>query len=344
MAIKLGPADLAKYPFLDEASEYIRDTRFAIDELDRPEMDHIIRRAVHRLETEISTGKAYTNLERYEVEILTFLVTLVLVKALGLEPVTRKYSLLEAIRAEKFLTDDLVREKSFSKKKLLLYKIFQDLFKIEIDASSETNLLKLRVSDYLVRATKMNEQEWKLINRSINLGYVYLDADEAVRLIRSELSNLIYERIKIMKIPLIPTTIKISAEKLRKIFSIYSTYKKYYLISDYPPCVKHAVMLMNRGENLPHSARLMLATYMLGIGKQADEIVNMFHNAPDFNENITRYQVEHLAGNKGSRIVYSVPSCKKLQTEDLCFATADCEGIYNPIQFGRAKKGVSDEH
>jgi DNA primase large subunit len=121
LSLKLGPADLAKYPFLDEASNYIRDTTFAIDEFDRPEMDHIVRRAVNRLETEISTGKVYTSLERYEVEILTFIVTLLLVKALDLEPVTRKYSLLEAIRAEKFLTDDLIREKSFSKKKLLLY-------------------------------------------------------------------------------------------------------------------------------------------------------------------------------------------------------------------------------
>lgn len=344
MSLKLGPSDLAKYPFLDEASKYIRETTFAIDEFDRPEMDHIVRRAVNRLETEISTGKVYNNLERYEVEILTFIVTLLLVKALDLELVTRKYSLLEAIRAEKFLTDDLIREKSFSKKKLLLYKVFEDLFNLRIDASSETNLLKLRVPDYLIRATKMNEQEWKLINRSVNLGYVYLDADETVRLIRSELSNLIYKRIKIMKVPSIPTTIRISADKLRKNLAVYSTFKKHYLISDYPPCIKHAVMLMNKGENLPHSARLMLATYMLGIGKQTDEIVNMFHNAPDYNERITRYQVEHLAGKKGSRIIYSVPSCKKLQTEDLCFATTDCEGIYNPIQFGRGKKGVGNEH
>ncbi len=344
LSLRLGPADLAKYPFLDEASNYIRETTFAIDEFDRPDMDHIVRRAVNRLETEISTGKVYTNLERYEVEILTFIVTLLLVKTLDLEPVTRKYSLLEAIRAEKFLTDDLIREKSFSKKKLLLYKVFEDLFSIKIDASSDTNLLKLRVPDYLIRATKMNEQEWKLINRSVDLGYVYLDADEAVRLIRSELSNLIYKRIKIMRVQSIPTTIRISANKLRKSFAIYSTFNKHYPVRDYPPCIKHAVMLMNKGENLPHSARLMLATYMLGIGKHTDEIVNMFHNAPDYNEKITRYQVEHLAGNKGSRIIYSVPSCKKLQAEDLCFATTACEGIYNPIQFGRASKGVVNEH
>jgi DNA primase large subunit len=82
----------------------------------------------------------------------------------------------------------------------------------------------------------------------------------------------------------------------------------------------------------------MLATYMLAIGKLTDEIVEMFKNAPDFNERITRYQVEHLAGSKGSRTKYSVPSCDKLRTENLCFATKDCDGIINPIQFGRHRK------
>ncbi|MGI0049308.1 MAG: DNA primase, partial [Nitrososphaera sp.] len=103
-------------------------------------------------------------------------------------------------------------------------------------------------------------------------------------------------------------------------------------------CVKHALEVMGKGENLPHSARVMLATYMLAIGKPVDEIVMMYENAPDFNEKITRYQVEHLAGMKGSRTKYSVPSCDKLRNENLCFATADCDGIINPIQFGRKRK------
>jgi DNA primase large subunit len=95
---------------------------------------------------------------------------------------------------------------------------------------------------------------------------------------------------------------------------------------------------MGRGENLPHSARVMLATYMLAIGKPIDEIVMMYQNAPDFNEKITRYQVEHLAGLKGSRTKYSVPSCEKLLNENLCFATEECSGIVNPVQFGRRRK------
>ena len=43
--------------------------------------------------------------------------------------------------------------------------------------------------------------------------------------------------------------------------------------TDYPPCIKHALEEMNNGENLPHSARLLLATYMLTIGKSVDYVI-----------------------------------------------------------------------
>ena len=66
--------------------------------------------------------------------------------------------------------------------------------------------------------------------------------------------------------------------------------------------------------------------------------VLLFQNAPDYNEKITKYQVEHLAGKKGSQTKYSVPACSKLVNENLCYATLDCRGITNPIQFGRKNR------
>jgi DNA primase large subunit len=66
----------------------------------------------------------------------------------------------------------------------------------------------------------MNEQEWKLINRSVHSGYVYIDTDEAVRLIRSELSNLIYDRIKTMKIPVVPERSKYVPRNEEEIFNL----------------------------------------------------------------------------------------------------------------------------
>jgi DNA primase large subunit len=335
-SIEMAGSDLAKYPFLNEAGEYLRESGFGWEELDRPDMKHIIDRAAERIEIEVN-GKIYDNLERYEIEILTFLISLVIVKSIGIDQVLRKFALAEARRAEKFLTEDL-RKQSEIKRRSIFTKIFEDLFKLKIVISEDQRLFKVGVVDYLARASHFHEQEWKLINRLVNNGYVYLDADETVRLIRNELAVLIYDKVKSMTLPTLPHGIKSASDPLRvKLLSRYER-RATAAVREYPPCIKHALEVMNRGDNLPHSARVMLATYMLAIGKPVDEIVLMFENAPDFNEKITRYQVEHLAGMKGSHIKYSVPSCEKLRNENLCFATAECDGLINPIQFGRKKK------
>lgn len=331
----MGTGDLAKYPFLNEAGEYLRQSGFGWEELVRPDTKEIIERAAERIRT-ASLGNVNEKLDRYETEILTFLVTLIMVKSIGLEPVLRKYALAEARRAEKFLTEDL-KHQSDAQKRALFSKIFEDLFGLKIDMTSDGRLFKVRVTDYLMRSSHFHEQEWKMINRLVEGGQVFLDADETVRLVRNELAVMITGRVRAMSLPALPESIKHKVDELRAELAPRYEYRT-HAVTDYPPCVKHALEVMNRGENLPHSARLMLATYMLAAGKPVDEIVEMFKNAPDFNERITRYQVEHLAGTKGSRTKYSVPSCDKLRTENLCFATPDCDGIINPVQFGRKRK------
>jgi len=194
LSIKIGTGDLAKYPFLNDASEYVRETHFDFQEFNRPEMNHIIDRAAERLDKEITKGLPDEKLDKYEIEILTFLVTLIMVKSIGTEPILRKHALFEAMRVEKFLTDDLLRERSEQKKRLLLSTIFEELFKMNVDIGEDDNrLFKVKITDYLMRASHFHEQDWKLINRLVYKGFVYLDADETVRLIRIELSELIYK-------------------------------------------------------------------------------------------------------------------------------------------------------
>ncbi len=336
MSIILGNDDLAKYPFLEEAGKYIRETHFDLDDFDRSEFSHIIERAKKRIEYELIEGKVFTELEKYDIELFTFLVSLIIMKCIGIDSAVKKFSLFEAMRVERFLISDLLREKDLIKKNLLLSKIFKELFQLNVKLDDrKTNLFKMKISDYIKKSNGFNEVEWKLINRAVDNGYVYLDGDETVRLIRSEIYKLMYNRIKEMNISQIPYQIIVNAKLITKKLS--PSTKTPNQVKELPPCIKKALELLNNNENLPHSARFMLATYMLSIGKNVDEVILLFQNAPDYNEKITRYQVEHLAGKKGSQIKYSVPTCSKLANENLCYATNDCKGITNPLQFGRFK-------
>src|SRR5215216_45486 len=172
-SIEMAGSDLAKYPFLNEAGEYLRESSFGWEELDRTDMKHIIDRAAERIEIEVN-GKIYDNLERYEIEILTFIISLVIVKSIGIDQVLRKFALAEARRAEKFLTEDL-RKQSEIKRRSIFTKIFEDLFKLKIVISEDQRLFKVRVVDYLARAshfprTRMETdqqtcQQWLCLSR-----------------------------------------------------------------------------------------------------------------------------------------------------------------------------------
>tara|TARA_B100000446_G_scaffold180772_1_gene197259 strand:+ start:427 stop:1443 length:1017 start_codon:yes stop_codon:yes gene_type:complete len=331
--IQFGSRDLAKYPFLTEAGKYLKDLDYSLDEFEGPSKKRIIERACERILTAID-GNVFKQLDDLDTEIVSFLIALIIVHALGIRSVSRKYSLGEARRAEMFLERDLKHE-SDERMRSILTRIFKDLFSIDI--TQENNKFKFKVSEYLKRATYFHDEHWKLVNRIVNRGFVYLDSDDTVRLIRDEISLYIYDKINKMELKQLPESIKIKVDELRGKVVKHVEFRRYFVTTKYPPCVHHILQLLSKAENPPHSARFLLATYMLSIGKSTDEICALFETAPDYNERVTRYQVEHLAGMKGSRTKYVCPSCEKVTSDNNCYRTEECDGIINPLQFGRRR-------
>ncbi len=338
MSIKLGTNDLAKYPFLNEASLYIKDTHFDLLEFDRSEMSFIINRSFDKIENFIKNNETryHYKIDRFEIEILTFLASLLILKSASIDIVTKKFALLESMRFEKYLIDDLKNSFKDEKKRLILLKIFKEVFKIDVYAETKTiEAYKIRVLDYIQRSIIFHEQEWKLINRTVKDGYVYLTVTEIVRLFRNELSLLIIDKIKNMKSIAFPNQVLIKSQKLKSYWDSINKKTDANFVnkkSITPPCIEHLYRVLDTGENLPHSARLLLATFLLFSGKSIEEIVDIFRKLPDFNERITRYQLEHLSGKAVSSKKYFVPSCEKIKMENLCHETNVCKGIINPVQ------------
>ncbi|MEX1053726.1 MAG: DNA primase [Nitrosopumilaceae archaeon] len=332
--LQLGIKDLAKYPFLAETGEYLRDKGFNLEQLGHPDWKPIVEKAYGRIVV-ATTGQIYGSdlekLENLDSEILSFVIAIILLKSAGIPTLIRRFSLAEARRAEKYLEQDL-RSKDERKLDFPL-KIIQDLFSVKVTIQSDDFVIK--VADYLRRAVHFHEREWKLVNRKVENGLVFLTSHETVRLIRKELDAYINSKIQSTDTPSIPETFR---ERVTDLITLAKKFSDTFTVStEYPPCIKHAIEVLDRGENLPHSGRFMLATYLLTKGQTIDQIAPLFKNAPDYNERVTRYQIEHIAGTSGKRIKYSCPSCDKLKSENLCFEIPECNGIINPVQFGKKR-------
>lgn len=333
--LKLGTEEIAKYPFLTEAGNYLREKGFTLEQFDKDEdLRPIIDLAYSRIET-AANGKIFNsdfNVRNLDIEVFSFLVAVILLKQSGMNTLIKRFSLAEARRAEKFLEKDLADVRNKTNEHLAI-KIIHDLFGMEIQKRDDYFVIP--VADYLKHSIHFHEQEWKLVNRHVDNGNVFLSAHETVRLIRKELDNFISSKIRSVSIPLIPESFQKPTNDLVNLAKKFSMH--FVESTEYPPCIKHAIEVLNKGENLPHSGRFMLATYLLNKGQTIEEIAPLFKNAPDYNEKITLYQLKHLAGNFGSGTKYSCPSCEKLKSENLCYEIPECNNIINPLQFGRKK-------
>jgi DNA primase large subunit len=345
----LGQDEMAKYPFLAEAGQYLKEQDFTLEQLGSdPDFVKIREQAIHRIESAadgtryksaMEDNKAATkdneaNETALSIEVFSFLLAVILLKLNGNNTLIRRFSLAEARRAEDYLKKDL-KEMSDEDKVELAKKVIFFLSSITVKNTEKKDQFFIPVYDYLMHSVHFHEKEWKLINRQVEDGKVFLTSEKVARLVRSEISNFISKKILSAKSPSMVTGFKKPLEKLTSLATKY--YVPPMVSSEYPPCIKHAIDVMEKGENLPHSGRFLLGTYLLGIGKSIEEIAPLFKNAPDYNVKITTYQLKSLNGSSGSGTVYKCPSCEKVKSKDLCFATSDCDGIINPLQFKKKK-------
>jgi len=204
---------------------------------------------------------------------------------------------------------------------------------------------RVPITHYLITAEKLlTEPKWKLVNRIVKEGYVYLNKRDATRLLEEAVKRYILE--KVVK------TISIAAEDRAKLQPLID--KVLEIVKDvhgyvhhkekaelpggiveavlFPPCIKVIYDAILRGEHLSHHQRFALATFLLNIGADIEKILEVFKHSPDFDEKVAKYQIEHLAGMRGSRKKYKVYSCEKMRTLGLCIS--EC-GTKSPLQYYR---------
>lgn len=330
-AVELDSETLAKYPFLQEAGNYVRNLQFDISELTKQENAKVVQRAKERVLEAIKKAKVSKETFNIEIEILSFPLALAFVRAAGLEHLMSRYAFAEAMRVESFLEKEktptvaLIFQRVTSVNPVVLYeKPFE---------------FKIPITEYLKRATYFHTPEWKLVNRIVENGYVYVRKYELVRLIREEIKNIIHNRLHTLSSFKTPAEFQpIIEELVRSSPTPINVGEEITVTPDkYPPCLVRALELLQTGQNVPHYGRFLMATFLLSIGKSVNDIVQLYPKVPDFNEKITLYQVEHIAGLRGGRTRYKVPSCRTLATHNFCFRTQACGTIINPLQFGRQK-------
>jgi len=335
--VKFTKNDLAKYPFLRENTDYIETLNLRIEDLESPEFSTILERAEERLTEAVLFANVTHKTQKSEIEISSFPVTIMLTLATQNQFIKKRYALAEA----KQTYQDLQLE---PKERLLA--IAHDLG-WSLMPNTDPKIpheYTLNFTDYVRNTTHLRDKKWKLVNRILTKGQVYLTARETARLLSEEVRKHIEKTLETKDLPRLPPKIVETAENVKKLAveKIGQTemdgLPKVIAQDAFPPCVNALYAAFTSGRHLSHIGRFTLTSFLVNIGMPPDDVVTLFKNISDFNERLTRYQVEHIAGDRGSHTRYIPPRCDTLKTHSVCINPDNlCRGINHPLAYYRTK-------
>ena len=335
----LTKSDLAKYPFAIEAARYVSGLGLEIQDLVADEYGAILDRAGKRIEEAITSAKIAREWQDAEVEILSFPTAIMLLSIIGDDRLRRRYSLAESKRAYEILRNDAPAKIIEIADNTFGWKIKQ----VEKTIEESYYEYALHFMNYLRNATSIHEPEWKLTNRMLTGGYVYLTKDDTSRLLLEEIQRKILDRCKKTTLE-IPSTFAPRIEKIRQMiearkgFMRIEEVPRVAVYAAMPPCVRNLYDALFAGRNISHMGRFTLTSFLVNVGVGEDEIIKTFRATTDFDEKKTRYQVEHIAGRRGAKRKYTPPRCETLKTHGVCVNPDDlCKQIKHPLTYYRRK-------
>jgi DNA primase large subunit len=334
---KFTKNDLAKYPFLKETTEYVRKLDLKIEDLTNPEFAKILERAEERVEEAILYALIERRLRNEEIEILSFPVAIMLAVATQNSFIKKRYALAEA----KQTYEDLKQE---PKERILA---FAKNFGWKLFLSENTEIpfeFTLSFTDYLKNVTHLRDKKWKLVNRLLSNGSIYLTRNETARLLSEEVRKHIEKLLEVKEPPSFPQKIMDVAERIKKLSierigqAEMEGFPKAIIQTAFPPCINTLYQSFSSGRHLSHIGRFTLTSFLINIGMPPENVIEQFKNFSDYNETMTRYQVEHIAGERGSRTRYTPPKCETLKTHGVC-ANPDeiCQKIHHPLSYYQRK-------
>ena len=330
--------DFAKYPFLKQTSKRIEVLGLTIENLVNPENKPILERAEKRLENAILQVNAGNMVKDSRTEISSFAAAIILAIATKNSLIKKRYALAEAKTAYAYLLNE-------SKENILL---------IANDFNWDLNLAKglpydfcLGFNFYLQNASHFHGNTWKLINQVLTSGKVYLNKDKIARLLQEEIKKRVEARLDILELKSLPEDIASIANSLTKlaqevIGQEIEELPKVVVQAAFPPCINALYEDASKSHHLSHIGRFTLTSFLVNIGMSPEAINELFKTFSDYNERLTRYQIEHIAGERGSGTRYTPPQCSVLQTHGVCKNRDDlCRRIYHPLAYYKRKQKLA---
>ena len=336
----MAAREAAKYPFLGEAVNHLDSLGLTLEDLASPPYRNAVARATSRVLEAIKRGEVSARLGDPETEFVSYPIAAMLVAVAGEPFLSRRFALAEATRAHKLLLEEPLER---------LIAIAREEFQWEIQpwekaAPRAQHSLSLGLANYLGCASGFKESKWKLVNRLVDAGYVAVTPTEVARLLQVEVERWVLERVSQETRIALPPPLEEALNQVKKVFQENRSKLGAGALPDsvvneaFPPCIQYCLEGLLAGRRASHMERFTLTSFLVNVGMPLDQIVGLYTSVTDFDEALTRYQIEHIAGLKGNRTKYTPPTCNTLRTHGICVNPDNlCKQVSHPLSYYRRK-------
>lgn len=327
MRTSVEKRDLAHYPFLPEAQGLLASRGIKVSGLSSSNSGRVyLDKATERVILALDGKAVYPESEDDVVsDIITYVLAKVLVSCTKDKRTVDRFCRMEAHRVYGFF--------HIEENALLKTRVCEELDVTTGDGS-------LPVIRYIELAARVRDAKWRLINREVEAGQVKITADEQDVLIAERIRSIISSGLP-LDVPesiaqeYLPWSDKILAAVQERTLVEFGAIDE----SAYPPCIQALISAAAAGVNLTHSGRFSMTAFLHNVGMSGDQVAGIFARSPDYNADMTNYQVDHILTNE-----YTTPSCATMLTHGICVNKDKlCDSVSHPLNYYRSKKKMMEK-
>ena len=328
-------ATAAKYPFLKESAKELRDSGVTLDQLVSSMAYERARfqgkeRVMEILEDGSIDDHPLASKVDATNELLSYPIARMIVSAVADPAFVRRYAIAEAKKANQRLKNE---DTSF------IMKVANEL---GLEVAVDDGGFSIDFADFLRFSASMRSKSWKLVNQKLRSGKVQVNKYRLIRVVEQMITEKISSELPL---PVNDSILESFAKEIAEIRDILEEKKRQQKteamgrlsIVRFPPCMKKILDMTRAGENVPHTGRFALVSFLHTLGMDSEEIIQTFSSAPDFDEKKSRYQVDHITGEI-SGTEYTPPECSTMKSYGICFNPDGlCNRIKHPLSYYRIK-------